>query len=103
MVATLERPTETTVAPTRKRIVVADELGYCWGVRRAVDIITSSAETDGPIAPVGDIIHNPQVVERLRAKGVEGAQSVEEAEGRGIRRVAITAHGMGPQLAQDAA
>ena len=95
----------TSAAPAvaKKRIVVADELGYCWGVRRAVDIITSSAETDGPIAPVGDIIHNPQVVERLRLKGVEGAESVEQAKARGFSRVAITAHGMGPHLAVEAA
>jgi 4-hydroxy-3-methylbut-2-en-1-yl diphosphate reductase len=87
---------------TKKRIVVADELGYCWGVRRALDIITEAAEIDGPIAPVGDIIHNPQVVERLRAKGVEGAESVEQAKSRGFTRVAITAHGMGPHLAVQA-
>src|ERR671911_1714153 len=99
---------ETTSAPhteatTERRIVVAEELGYCWGVRRALDIIEESADPRSRVAPIGDIIHNPQVVERLRTRGVEGATSVEEAEGRGIRRVAITAHGMGPQLAQDAA
>ena len=86
-----------------KRIVVAHELGYCWGVRRALDIITDAAEKAGPVAPVGDIIHNPQVVERLRAKGVEGASSVAEAVSRGFGRVAITAHGMGPHLAAQAA
>jgi 4-hydroxy-3-methylbut-2-enyl diphosphate reductase len=86
-----------------KRVVVADELGYCWGVRRAVDIISASAQNDGPIAPVGDIIHNPQVVQRLRQIGVEGAESVEQAKGRGFTRVAITAHGMGPHLALEAA
>jgi 4-hydroxy-3-methylbut-2-enyl diphosphate reductase len=95
-------PAATSQGATKKRIVVADELGYCWGVRRALDIITEAAETDGPIAPVGDIIHNPQVVERLRAKGVEGAESVEQAKARGFSRVAITAHGMGPHLAVQA-
>ena len=89
-------------APARGRIVVADELGYCWGVRRALDIITDAADTADPIAPIGDVIHNPQVVERLRARGVEGAASGEEAVGRGFGRVAITAHGMGPHLAKEA-
>ena len=95
-------PVATTQDAAKKRIVVADELGYCWGVRRALDIITEAADTEGPIAPVGDIIHNPQVVERLRAKGVEGAESVEQAKSRGFTRVAITAHGMGPHLAVQA-
>jgi 4-hydroxy-3-methylbut-2-enyl diphosphate reductase len=92
----------TAEIQAQKRIVVAHELGYCWGVRRALDIITDAAEKAGPVAPVGDIIHNPQVVERLRAKGVEGAASVNEAVGRGFQRVAITAHGMGPHLAAEA-
>ena len=55
-----------TPAQTEKRIIVADTLGYCWGVRRAVDIISASAEEKGPVAPIGDIIHNPQIVDRLR-------------------------------------
>ena len=101
--ATAEAPTTRTTAPTRGRVVVADELGYCWGVRRALDIVQDAAGKGGPIAPIGDVIHNPQVVERLRARGVEGAASVAEAVDRGFRRVAITAHGMGPHLAEQAA
>ena len=93
----------TPVAQERKRVVVADELGYCWGVRRALDIIQEAADKSGPVAPVGDIIHNPQVVERLKSRGVEGAGSVQDALERGFRRVAITAHGMGPHLAEQAA
>ncbi len=86
-----------------KRVVVARELGYCWGVRRALEIVEAAAESAGPIAPIGDVIHNPQVVQRLRARGIEGAASVAEAAERGFRRVAITAHGMGPHLAGEAA
>lgn len=91
----------STAIPT-KRVVVAAELGYCWGVRRALDIVEQAAGVAGPIAPIGDVIHNPQVVERLRSKGVEGASSVDEAKERGFGRVAITAHGMGPHLAVEA-
>lgn len=89
-------------APRRGHVVVATELGYCWGVRRALDIIQNAADAGGPIAPIGDVIHNPQVVIRLRERGVEGAASVDEAVGRGFQRVAITAHGMGPHLAGEA-
>ena len=92
-----------TASATHKRIVVAEELGYCWGVRRALDIIQDAAVKSAPVAPVGDIIHNPQVVERLREMGVEGAASVDDAVEHGFRRVAITAHGMGPHLALQAA
>src|SRR5699024_4865365 len=98
-------PTPPTRSPERARerkIVVAHELGYCWGVRRALDIIQDSASPENRIAPIGDIIHNPQVVDRLRDNGVEGATSVDEAQERGFDRVAITAHGMGPHLADEA-
>jgi len=101
--ATIEAPRPTAArTPAQRRVVVADELGYCWGVRRALDIVQDAAGKGGPVAPIGDVIHNPQVVERLRGRGVEGAGSVDEAVSRGFRRVAITAHGMGPHLAGQA-
>jgi 4-hydroxy-3-methylbut-2-enyl diphosphate reductase len=93
---------DPTEKPAAKRVVVAAELGYCWGVRRALDIVQGAAAA-GPIAPIGDVIHNPQIVERLRGQGIEGAASVPEAANRGFRRVAITAHGVGPHLSGEAA
>ncbi len=90
-----------TVTAAEKRIVLADVMGYCWGVRRALEIIQQAAQ-HGPVATVGDVIHNPQVVERLRAQGIEPVSSVLEARERGFHRVAITAHGAGPDRAQEA-
>jgi len=92
----------STEVGNERRIVVADELGYCWGVRRALDIIEDAADPEAPVAPIGDIIHNPQVVARLRERGVVGSESVDAASREGFKRVAITAHGMGPHLAQQA-
>src|SRR5688572_11854872 len=85
-----------------RKIILAEEMGYCWGVRRAVEIITEAGDVADPVATIGDVIHNPQVVERLRANGVETAASIEEAAQRGFRRVAITAHGAGPHMAAEA-
>ncbi|MGN6484347.1 MAG: 4-hydroxy-3-methylbut-2-enyl diphosphate reductase [Thermomicrobiales bacterium] len=95
-------PTPAQAPSGERRIIVADVLGYCWGVRRAVDIISDAANPANKIGPIGDIIHNPQVVDRLRERGVIGMTSVEEAKAQGMRRVAITAHGMGPHLALEA-
>lgn len=100
--STVHATRRLTARKPEKRVVVAKELGYCWGVRRALEIIEEAAESAAPIAPIGDVIHNPQVVQRLRERGVEGAASVAEAAERGFRRVAITAHGMGPHLAGEA-
>jgi 4-hydroxy-3-methylbut-2-en-1-yl diphosphate reductase len=90
------------LSASTRRIIMADELGYCWGVRRALDIIEKAGDPADPVATVGDVIHNPQVVERLRAHGVATAESVDEAAMRGFKRVAITAHGAGPDRARDA-
>jgi 4-hydroxy-3-methylbut-2-enyl diphosphate reductase len=49
---------------------------------------------------LGSIVHNPQVVERLRERGVDVARSIDDLEYDG-RTVAITAHGVGPQVYQE--
>ncbi|CAN5340463.1 4-hydroxy-3-methylbut-2-enyl diphosphate reductase [soil metagenome] len=87
---------------TARRIILADEMGYCWGVRRALDIVEKAGDTAEPIATIGDVIHNPQVVERLKIKGIDTSASISDAKERGFQRVAITAHGTGPQMAIDA-
>ena len=41
-------PVSGAESTAKKRVVVADELGYCWGVRRALDIITDAALKQRP-------------------------------------------------------
>jgi len=69
-------------------------MGFCWGVRRAIDIMEQAAEEYGEIISVGPIVHNPQVVKELEGKGVRTNVIPETDE----RPVAITAHGVGPQV-----
>jgi len=87
---------------TTRKIILAKEMGYCWGVRRALEIIQEAGDPADPVATIGDVIHNPQVVDRLRARGVDTATSIAEAAERGFKRVAITAHGAGPHMAAEA-
>jgi 4-hydroxy-3-methylbut-2-en-1-yl diphosphate reductase len=88
---------------SRKQIVLAETMGYCWGVRRTLNIIQEAGDLAHPVATIGDVIHNPQVVERLRRYGVDTAESIAEAAERGFTRVAITAHGAGPHMIDEAA
>ena len=76
-------------------ILRAHEMGFCYGVRRAVDMMQAAAGEQGAIAAYGSIVHNPLVIERLGEKGVEVVKSLDAA---GERRVAITAHGVGPEV-----
>jgi 4-hydroxy-3-methylbut-2-enyl diphosphate reductase len=76
------------------RVIKARELGFCMGVRRAVDMMEAAAGELGPLDSLGSTVHNPQVVEKLRARGVDVIASLEQVDAR--RPVAITAHGVGP-------
>lgn len=80
-------------------IIVSRKKGFCAGVRRAVEMMERFAREEGPIETLGSIVHNPQVVERLAAKGVKAADSLAQVRGG---TAAITAHGMGPMVEEEA-
>ena len=82
------------------RIVRARALGFCFGVRRAIEVVTEAAERRGPIDSLGSIVHNPVVMEGLAAKGVQVVQGLDEVKSG---TVAVTAHGRGPEILKEAA
>jgi len=51
-------------------ILLARDMGLCWGVRRAIGIMEEAVRERGQIASLGPIVHNPQVVRALAEKGV---------------------------------
>jgi 4-hydroxy-3-methylbut-2-enyl diphosphate reductase len=76
-------------------IIRAADMGFCFGVRRAVEMVEAAAQETAPLTTLGSTVHNRQVVERLRERGVEVVANLDEIDGR---PVAITAHGVGPQV-----
>jgi len=82
------------------RVIKARELGFCMGVRRAVEMMEAAAGDLGPITSLGSTVHNPQVVDRLRRRGVDVIPTLDHAD---TRPVAITAHGVAPQVLRDLA
>lgn len=77
-------------------ILLATDMGFCWGVRRAIDIMEKATRERGEIISVGPIVHNPQVVKELEDKGIRMDATPEDAS----VPVAITAHGVGPEVLQ---
>ncbi|HEY7270667.1 MAG TPA: 4-hydroxy-3-methylbut-2-enyl diphosphate reductase [Dehalococcoidia bacterium] len=73
------------------RILRAKEMGFCFGVRRAVDMMEEAVRERGEMVSLGSVVHNPQVVERLRGEGLAVITDLTQAESR---PVAITAHGV---------
>ena len=51
------------------KITVADSAGFCFGVQRAVDMAFQTAREGTPACTLGELIHNPWIVERLREQG----------------------------------
>lgn len=71
-------------------IEIADGSGFCFGVRRAVNLALRAAEDHGRrTVTLGPLVHNPLVVERLEAKGI---RAVEEVAGD-ADVVVLRAHG----------
>lgn len=81
------------------KVVVADRAGVCFGVKRALELVAAESGGGEPIATLGPLIHNPQVVDRLTEQGVRVVGSVEEAEAGGI---VMPSHGV-PSSVKDAA
>ena len=71
------------------RIIRAAHLGMCFGVRDAVALALSSADT-GPLTILGDLVHNPTVLGALAARGIAVAHDVAQVK---THTLMITAHG----------
>ena len=80
-------------------VILADYLGFCYGVKRAIKIARENASSDGSAYTLGPIIHNPQMVERLRREGVGTVDSLGDA---GDGTVIIRSHGVGPEVYEQA-
>ena len=80
------------------QIIKANEMGFCFGVRRAVEMMEESVRQRGPMVSLGSVVHNPQIVNKLRDEGLEVIKDPREVEGRAV---AITAHGVSRQVIQD--
>lgn len=76
-------------------IEIAAHAGFCMGVRRAVESAVQVADSGVPSCTLGELIHNPTVVDMLRQRGIPPVASAEEAAGR---QVLIRSHGVAPEV-----
>lgn len=75
------------------KIKLVTTAGFCFGVKRAVNMAVKAAEDypHQPIYTLGPIIHNPQVVKNLEAKGIHSLDSSNQID-HGI--VILRSHGV---------
>lgn len=72
--------------------------GFCFGVRRAIEILERVAAERGGVETLGQVVHNRNVLERMAEIGVKVVGSVDEVTGD---TVAISSHGVGPEVMEE--
>ena len=81
------------------KIVIGKTAGFCYGVKKAVEgaenEIKNSVE---PIYCLGEIVHNKQVIEDLKNKGIIFIEDIKDAKGTTI----IRAHGVPKEIYEKA-
>lgn len=81
------------------KITIARHAGFCFGVRRAIDI-TFKVRQKNPgtrLFTVGPIIHNPQVIEALTRRGIGIINDILDPKLTSGDIAIIRAHGISPQ------
>ena len=78
-------------------ILIAESLGFCMGVKRAVDLAQKAIERsdDLPVVTLGPLIHNAQETARLETQGIREASELTLPE---AGTVVIRAHGVAPHV-----
>ena len=80
-------------------ILLAKEMGFCFGVKRAVKTVGEiAAAADGPVYTLGPIVHNDEVVAQMQNLGVWAKDAIDEidTDGNVGSTVIIRAHGVPP-------
>ena len=83
-------------------IIRARVLGFCFGVRRAVDTaknaVAGNADSSKKIFTLGPLVHNPVVMDSLRKNGVQVLSGTDFSMVDGSSVVVIRAHGTTPDI-----
>lgn len=79
----------------KTKIERATKTGFCFGVRRAIDLLEEVARERGGIETLGAVVHNEQVLQRLSDLGVRVVRDVNDIKGD---TVVTSSHGISPDL-----
>ncbi|MEG0901573.1 MAG: 4-hydroxy-3-methylbut-2-enyl diphosphate reductase, partial [Clostridia bacterium] len=78
-------------------VTVAKHAGFCMGVHRAVDEALQAARGGDEIVTFGELVHNPQVIEKLEAMHIFAVHCPQDVRGK---TVIIRSHGIAPAMTQ---
>ena len=75
-------------------IKVAKNAGFCFGVKRAIELVNKLSSEGKPVYTYGDIIHNESVVKELEEKGVRVVNDLDELKKLEKGTLVIRSHGI---------
>ncbi|MBQ7668216.1 MAG: 4-hydroxy-3-methylbut-2-enyl diphosphate reductase [Clostridia bacterium] len=73
-------------------IEIARTAGFCFGVKRAIDMTEKTLETESNVYSIGNIVHNKYIVEKLKKKGLTVVDNINDIPNGTV--VIIRAHGV---------
>lgn len=76
----------------------AKELGFCYGVSRAIDMLEKAARQYGSVETLGPVVHNEQVSKKLNKLGIRIINNIQDITNP---VVAISSHGISSGLEAD--
>ncbi|MBM3472000.1 MAG: bifunctional 4-hydroxy-3-methylbut-2-enyl diphosphate reductase/30S ribosomal protein S1, partial [Armatimonadetes bacterium] len=75
-------------------IIVAEHAGFCFGVKRSLEMAEEALADRGHVYCLGELIHNSQVVADLEVRGLRVVSSLDAVPEGAVAM--IRAHGAGP-------
>ncbi|MCC2670813.1 MAG: 4-hydroxy-3-methylbut-2-enyl diphosphate reductase [Armatimonadetes bacterium] len=81
------------------RVYLAKEVGFCFGVKRAINMTRQALAEYNDVSILGDVVHNRAVTSELEARGLVKKNALDEVKGG---TMVIRAHGL-PQTEIQAA
>ena len=77
------------------RISLATERGFCFGVKRAIELAEAAVAKQGLVESLGAIVHNRQVVDMLHSRGMRIIENLGEMKGGTLL---IPSHGVNREI-----
>ena len=85
------------------KVTVAKSAGFCFGVKRAVDLVYQEIKKGGNVYTLGPIIHNETVVRDLNEMGVKEINSLKELKEYPKGTIIIRSHGISKAIFEEIA
>jgi 4-hydroxy-3-methylbut-2-enyl diphosphate reductase len=79
----------------KAEIKIGSEIGFCFGVQRAIDILQKEIKIYGHLETFGAVVHNEQVMQKLSDIGIDVVQNIDDIKSQVI---AISSHGIEPLI-----